>query len=35
MARVALDGIKLTDGQAQFEERHIFDEAKPTIKISY
>jgi hypothetical protein len=23
MARVAVDGIKLTDGQAQFEERQV------------
>jgi hypothetical protein len=32
MARVAVDGIKLTDGQAQFEERLASGGESPSIK---
>jgi hypothetical protein len=32
MARVAVDGIKLTDGQAQFEERQVSGAERPSIE---
>jgi hypothetical protein len=32
MARVAVDGIQLTDGQAQFEERQVFGGERPSIE---